>query len=149
VITPLLPLGWHAVCAVVIVLAGSYQFCQVDAKTEDHFFKGFPSYWNIVIFYLFFWDMNVWVNFSVIVVLALMSFIPIKYVYPSRLDYLTSNSLLRRSMGVFTVIWGVSTIGLLWVYPAVNVVFVALSMGYIVFYFIISGYRTWKPLPYH
>src|SRR5918998_5999727 len=38
--------------AALPLLASSYQFCQVDAKTgdgaqTDHFFLGFPSYWNI------------------------------------------------------------------------------------------------------
>ena len=39
------------VIAVVPLIASSYQFCRVDAKTEDHFFLGFPSYWNVVAFY--------------------------------------------------------------------------------------------------
>src|ERR671928_302599 len=42
--------------AAVPILASSYQFCRVDAKTgddarTDHFFLGFPSYWNIAAFY--------------------------------------------------------------------------------------------------
>ena len=146
VIARIVPHGWHTVCAVVIVLASCYQFCQKDAKTDDHFFKRFPSYWNIVVFYLFFWDMNPWVNVAVIFVLGLLSFIPLKYVYPSRLDYLAKNPLLRQAMGVATIIWGVATIGLLWVYPKVNVIFIVLSMGYVVIYLLISFYRTWKPV---
>ena len=42
-------LGW--VLAALPLLASSYQFCRVDAKTADHFFLGFPSYWNVVAFY--------------------------------------------------------------------------------------------------
>ncbi len=42
-------LGW--VVAALPLLASSYQFCRVDAKTDDHFFLGFPSYWNVVAFY--------------------------------------------------------------------------------------------------
>ena len=38
--------------AALPLLASSYQFCRVDAKTDDHFFLGFPSYWNIVAFYV-------------------------------------------------------------------------------------------------
>src|SRR5690242_13655902 len=36
------------VAAAMMVLSSAYQFCQVDAKTDDHYFKGWPSYWNIV-----------------------------------------------------------------------------------------------------
>ncbi len=40
------------VLAVLPLIASSYQFCRVDAKTDDHFFLGFPSYWNVVAFYV-------------------------------------------------------------------------------------------------
>src|SRR4028119_193570 len=39
------------VLASLPLLASSYQFCRVDAKTDDHFFLGFPSYFNVVAFY--------------------------------------------------------------------------------------------------
>ena len=146
IIPTLLPHGWHVTCAVLIVLASCYQFTQADAKTDDHFFKGFPSYWNITVFYLFFWDMNEWVNVAVIIVLAIATFIPIKYVYPSRMDHLTKNKLLRQGMFLLTLLWGAATIGLLWSYPALNMVYVAVSIGYIIIYLLASLYRTWKPM---
>src|SRR5437762_3256853 len=34
------------------LLASAYGFCQVAAKTDDGYFLGFPSYWNIIAFYL-------------------------------------------------------------------------------------------------
>ena len=54
-VTKLLPSGWEFIAVSVLALASAYQFTQPEAKTDDHFFKGFPSYWNIVVFYLFFW----------------------------------------------------------------------------------------------
>ncbi|MGH3354960.1 MAG: CDP-alcohol phosphatidyltransferase family protein, partial [Nocardioidaceae bacterium] len=48
-----LPAGALGVAfAALPLLASSFQFCRVDAKTEDHFFLGFPSYWNVVAFYV-------------------------------------------------------------------------------------------------
>src|SRR3989304_8049502 len=35
------------------LLASAYGFCPKEAKTSDHFFLGFPSYWNIVAFYFY------------------------------------------------------------------------------------------------
>ena len=35
------------------LLASAYGFCQVAAKTDDGYFLGFPSYWNVVAFYLY------------------------------------------------------------------------------------------------
>ena len=48
-----LPDGWIGwVVACLPLLASTYQFCRADAKTDDHFFLGFPSYWNVVAFYI-------------------------------------------------------------------------------------------------
>jgi phosphatidylcholine synthase len=143
---PLVPQGWSFPCVVAITLSSAYQFTQVDAKTQDHFFKGFPSYWNIAVFYLFFWQMNSWVNLAIILSLAVLSFVPIKYVYPSRLEYLAHSTFLRIAMLLATIIWGAATAGLLWVYPKTNVVLVSLSVGYLMLYVAISLYRTWRPL---
>ena len=49
-------LGW--VLAALPLLASCYQFCRVDAKTADHFFLGFPSYWNVVAFYVIVLDVS-------------------------------------------------------------------------------------------
>jgi phosphatidylcholine synthase len=145
-VTALLPAQWTLVCVMAITLSSAYQFTQQDAKTSDHFFKGFPSYWNIVVFYLYFWQMNVWINLSILVTLAVLSFVPIKYVYPSRMDYLTHNKIGRLAMLLATVIWGFATAGLLWVYPKSNPPLVVISMGYLILYVGMSFYRTLLPL---
>lgn len=147
-VTDLLPENWRIVCVMAITFSSAYQFTQVDAKTTDHFFKGFPSYWNIVVFYLFFWQMSSTTNIMILLSLALLSFVPIKYVYPSRLDYLTDNKYLRLSMAIITMLWGIATTGLLWLYPLSNPILVAISVGYMVLYIGISLYRTWNPFIY-
>ena len=35
------------------LLASAYGFCQVQAKTDDGYFLGFPSLWNLVALYLY------------------------------------------------------------------------------------------------
>ncbi len=145
-VSDLLPDYWRIICVMAITFASAYQFTQIDAKTSDHFFKGFPSYWNITVFYLFFWQMSNMTNMWILLVLAVLSFVPIKYVYPSRLDYLTNNKYLRFSMVVITVLWGIATMGLLWLYPLSNHVLVAISVGYCLLYLGLSLYRTCAPL---
>jgi phosphatidylcholine synthase len=145
-ITPLLPDAGRIWCVIVIIFASAYQFTQHDAKTSDHFFKGFPSYWNITVFYLFFWQMNNLINMIILLVLAVLSFVPIKYVYPSRLDYLSNNKYLRISMVMMTILWGVATSGLLWLYPQSNHFLLSISIGYLLLYIAISLYRTCIPL---
>lgn len=147
-VTDLLPVHWRVISIMIITFSSAYQFTQIDAKTLDHFFKGFPSYWNIAVFYLFFWQMSPVVNMIILMTLAILSFVPIKYVYPSRLDYLTNNKFLRLGMAFITLFWGIATVGLLWVYPKSNQFLVAISIGYLMLYLIISLYRTCVPLSF-
>jgi phosphatidylcholine synthase len=145
-VTNLLPEHARLICVMAITFASAYQFTQFDAKTTDHFFKGFPSYWNIALFYLFFWQLSSITNMIILMTLVVLSFVPIKYVYPSRLDYLTNNKYLRMSMVLITVVWGAATSGLLWLYPLSNYFLVLISVGYCLLYMGISLYRTWVPL---
>ena len=66
------------------VLASAYGFSRTDAKTPDHFFTGFPSYWNVVAFYLYALGWPPAVNALIVVLFSLGVFVPVRYVYPSR-----------------------------------------------------------------
>ncbi len=142
----LLPSGWAFPTASLLTLASAYQFTQPEAKTDDHFFKGFPSYWNFIVFYLFFWQTSVWTNLGIVLFLCVMVFVPIKYVYPSRLDYLTNNAWLRWGMFAATLVWAIATAGMLILYPETNRILIILSMGYLILYALVSFYRTLVPL---
>ena len=72
------------VLAVIPLVASAYQFCRVDAKTDDHLFLGFPSYWNIAAFYVVVLDLGPTATAAVLLVCAALVFVPIGYVYPSR-----------------------------------------------------------------
>ena len=47
-----LPDGWGLGIAGAVLLSSAYGFASLDAKTDDYFFTGFPSYWNIVALYI-------------------------------------------------------------------------------------------------
>jgi phosphatidylcholine synthase len=66
------------------LLASAYGFSQVNAKTDDGFFLGFPSYWNIVAFYLYVFHAPIWVSVALIVTLAVLTFVPTPYLYATR-----------------------------------------------------------------
>jgi phosphatidylcholine synthase len=126
--------GW--VLAALPLLASSYQFCRVDAKTDDHTFLGFPSYWNVVAFYVIVLDLDRVTVATILVVCSLLVFVPVRYLYPSRTQAFRSLSL------VLTAVW-IATYALLLVeYPSVNPLVVALSLGYLVYYLAVSGYLT-------
>jgi len=116
----------------LVLIASAYQFCQADAKTSDNFFLGFPSYWNLVIFYEFCLHMGVAMNEIILTIFSVMVFIPIKYIYPSR------TKPLRPLTITLGLLWGAVTLAMLPALPAVNPILLYLSLAYIAYYLIAS-----------
>ena len=142
----LLPYGFRIVSAGLIAFVSAYQFSQIDAKTEDHFFKGFPSYWNIVVFYLYVWKTPQWVNLGLITLLCGMVFVPIKYAYLSQPHYLVQSRPFKYGILLITVLWALACAGSLWLYPISNCILSFISVGYIFLYISLSIFRTYKPI---
>lgn len=119
-----------------ILLSSAYQFCQSDAKTDDHYFKGFPSYWNIVVFYLFILGLEPWVNLALTMGLAVLVFVPIKYIYPSRTQ---RHQKLTMSLAG---IWGIMCIVILLQYPTPTPWLIWASLLFALYYAGASLYST-------
>lgn len=66
------------------LLASAYGFSQVSAKTDDGYFLGFPSYWNLVALYLFILRPGEWLSMGLMLLLALLTFVPSRYLYPTQ-----------------------------------------------------------------
>jgi phosphatidylcholine synthase len=75
----------HPAVAAAPILASAYGFAQQEAKTEDDFFLGFPSYWNVVALYIWLLDVSQATATVVVVALAIGVFVPFKYLYPSKM----------------------------------------------------------------
>ena len=91
----MLPNDYAIFIIAAITITSAYQFCQDDAKTPDHFFKGFPCYWNIAVFYMYIFNTSMIFNAILLSIFCVLIFVPVKYVYPSRLDYLTDSRILK------------------------------------------------------
>ena len=124
------------VLAVIPLVASAYQFCRVDAKTDDHLFLGFPSYWNISAFYVIVLDLQPGAAAAVLLVCAVLVFVPIGYVYPSRTTTLQGLTL------VLTSLWLVSYAVLLTQVPSPGVVWLGFSLAYVAYYVVLSLYLT-------
>jgi phosphatidylcholine synthase len=124
------------VLAIVPLLASAYQFCRVDAKTSDHLFLGFPSYWNIVAFYVIVLDLGLPAVTALLLACAVLVFVPVGYVYPSRTDTLRGTTL------ALTTVWLVSYAVLLGQLPDPHPVWVAVSLAYVVYYVALSLHLT-------
>jgi phosphatidylcholine synthase len=82
----LLPESWEFV-AWIVLIASAYGFCRTDAKgVIEHYFRGFPSYWNIMAFYFVVLDTPPWLNLFFVVGAAVMVFVPMRWLYPSRME---------------------------------------------------------------
>jgi phosphatidylcholine synthase len=124
------------VLAVIPLVASVYQFCRVDAKTEDHLFLGFPSYWNIAAFYVVVLDLQPTSVAVLLMVCAVLVFVPIGYVYPSRTTTLRSLTL------ILTTLWLASYAVLLNQVPDPSPEWLAISVAYIAYYVVLSLYLT-------
>ena len=127
--------------ASLICLASSYQFCQNDAKTSDHFFRGFPSYWNVAALYLLALDLSPRQNLAIVVALVVMVFVPIKYIYVTR------TRAYRAITFALTAIWAVMAMVILWQLPEPQPLLVWSSMLYLLYYFCISLSLTLRKQP--
>jgi phosphatidylcholine synthase len=100
--------GADAAWLLVPLVASAYGFCQVAAKTDDHYFLGFPSYWNIVAFYLFVLRLRSPWPLAIVLALSVLTFVPTRYLYTTSAGRwsLVTNSL--------SAAWLASLVAILW-----------------------------------
>ena len=145
-VTSILPREWKLCGVILVILASCYQFTHPQAKTADHFFTGFPSYWNVLVITLFLYHIPPYVNLIIICTLVIFSFIPIKYVHLSRMTYVSNNKLVRRLLLLLTIALLIAVICMIKSYPYVSHLATIYIFSYAIFYLYTSLYRTFKPL---
>jgi len=128
----LVPDAWMLAVVSAVLLSSAYGFNRDKAKTGDHFFTGFPSYWNIVVFYLLVAKWSAAVNAAILLVLAVFVVVPIRYVYPTRTVFWRPATL------VLAAAWGVVLLVMLRDYPAVSRGLFWASLVYPVYYCALS-----------
>jgi phosphatidylcholine synthase len=106
----ILPAGYEA-CLLIPLLASVYGFCQVQAKTDDGYFLGFPSLWNVVAVYLYALPFGSWVSLAIVVALALLTFVPSRYLYPSL------PGTFNRVMTLLSIPWTIALVWIIWNLP--------------------------------
>ncbi len=127
-----LPVGWSWIPVGAVLLSSAYGFASTDAKTDDYFFTGFPSYWNIIAVYLHAWRLGPVVNALILLALAALVFVRIGYVYPSR------TPVLRTLTNLLCVIWGLMIVWIIVSMPDVPGWLLACSLFFPVYYIVLS-----------
>jgi phosphatidylcholine synthase len=92
------------VAVAFILLSALYCFCNVNMKSNDNYFVGFPAVWNVVALYLYVLDLEPGVTFALIAIFAVMTFTTAKFVHPFRVPHLMPMNI------AMTAVWMISSL---------------------------------------
>jgi len=82
----LLPQVLAIPAGILVVISGALYFADHEMKTKDNYFRGFPAVWNLAAFYLYLFEPPEWAAAVAIAILAGLSFAPIKFLHPLRVQ---------------------------------------------------------------
>jgi phosphatidylcholine synthase len=126
------PAGWEIPVVAAMLLSSALGFSATDAKTSDHFFTGFPSYWNVVVLYLYTLGTPPAVNAVTLLGLAALVFVRVGYIYPSRMP------AWRLMTIAFGGAWGVAVTVIVLMLPAPPRPLVIASLSFPIYYLVLS-----------
>jgi phosphatidylcholine synthase len=115
-----------------MLLSSAFGFTLDDAKTEDQFFTGFPSYWNIVVLYMVALQSDLRVNAAMLFGFAALVFVRVGYIYPSRTPTWKAVTL------PFGALWAAAMVVVVWTLPNPPRSLVITSLAFPVYYFVLS-----------
>ena len=124
------PLGPAAV--VLAAVTSLFGFANTAAKQEDEgFFLGWPSYWNIFVFYAGLWATRFGPLVPLLVCLALsaLTVLPVRFIYPNRAPRRWRAPVLLGSAA-----WAVTLAAIMLVYPRPSAPLLWASLVYPAFY---------------
>jgi len=102
----MVPNGWEIILPAGMFAVSLYTFANMNMKTNDYYFSGFPAVWNIVVLYFYILNTHPIINVIIILFLFIFTFIPIKFVHPLRVKKI-------RNLTIFcTILWSATTLKL-------------------------------------
>ena len=76
--------GWFAI--IVITFASAMYFADTRMKTKDNSFSGFPGCWNMMVLVMFAIKPDFWIILSLVTILSVAMFLPLKFIHPVRTE---------------------------------------------------------------
>ncbi|ALB01328.1 phosphatidylcholine synthase [Francisella persica ATCC VR-331] len=138
---------WLIPIIIMITISSSYQFCQLNAKTNDHFFVGFPSYWNVIVMYMLCFQSSQLINEITIIILSIFSFIPIKYIYLSRTEHISKSKFVKTFTFILTMLVAIVTFLAVLLYPLKTPTpLITIILMFSIFYIFFSLKLNFKPV---
>jgi phosphatidylcholine synthase len=101
----LLPPPSRLPAGIVIVVSSLFHMADLESKTKEGYFVGFPAVWNVVCLYLFAFQPSPSVALAIIAFFVVLTFVPIRAVHPFRVVE------LRPFTWLITALWAFAAIG--------------------------------------
>lgn len=115
VLLPVLAMSWWGWLPPLVwaapLLCSALGMANSQAKTDDDYFLGFPSLWNIVALYLWRWQLPVALNGAIVLTLALCVLLPIRFIYPSKTRHFRPLSMFLMTVWGGLVLFSLSGSG--------------------------------------
>ncbi len=90
-----LPPGFRFFAAAAVTMSALYHYCNKEIKTVDHYFVGFPAFWNLVVMYLYLWQPDPFAAAIAVIALCVLTLTPVKCVHPFRVrDFQPGNQIV-------------------------------------------------------
>jgi len=141
----MVPNGWEIILPAGMFAVSLYTFANMNMKTNDYYFSGFPAVWNIVVLYFYILNTHPIINVIIILLLFIFTFIPIKFVHPLRVKKI-------RNLTIFcTVLWSATTLKLVTTNPDINLfaeqkIVLLIWIVCSIYFVTICGTRSFKDL---
>ena len=141
----MVPNGWEIILPAGMFAVSLYTFANINMKTKDYYFSGFPAVWNIVVLYFYILNTHPIINVIIILLLFIFTFIPIKFVHPLRVKKI-------RNLTIFcTVLWSATTLKLVTTNPGINLfveqkIVLLIWIACSIYFATICGTRSFKDL---
>jgi phosphatidylcholine synthase len=103
----LLPNALAIPAGIIVVISGALYFADRHMKTPDNYFHGFPAVWNLGAFYLYLLEPPPWLAAAMILILAVLTFAPVKFLHPLRVKRLRPLNIVLLAAWAALALWAV------------------------------------------
>ena len=87
--------------AAIIVITSAIYYADTRMKSEDYGFIGFPVCWNMVVFTIFIVSPSETLSFVLVVITAILTFVPVIFVHPIRVKTMRNTTLTVLGIWIF------------------------------------------------
>jgi phosphatidylcholine synthase len=123
---------------VMILITSAIYYGKEGMISEDMYFVGFPVLWNVLAFYIIFvFSASESINALIVIIFAVLHFVPLKFAYPSRESQFQKLDLLV-SFILFMVM-----IATVYLYPGKYFVLSLIAVGCGLYFMAMAFYNTY------